>query len=454
MEENSALRDPAAERELIGALMRYPDLPDDVVPDVGDLLVFTDNRCALAYECLAEAWKNGDRLSVQTLRVAMSAAGEHGDDLLKWLTDARGDAPVLREDALPLRDSLISLARKRDAEARLQALLIRNRDPRVDADDAMTQVQGLADDLASRSNLGDTLIGGHDAYQMAVDALIEAESRDGLPGLSTGSKPLDNKTLGLQAGRLACLAGRPGTGKSVAALGFARAALKTGAACLLFSYEMGAAEIATRMIASEGSISMTNLGRGLLTRDEWNRVATVRAGPWERLSIDDEGGSINHILAVVAQQARYWRARGVKDILVIIDYVQLIPEPPGSRRDMSRDQYLGMVSGALKRMARKLGVSVVMLSQLRRHDGLPRMSDLRESGNLEQDADQVILLYKPDQDQEDERPGEIDFIVAKNRGGETGTVTLTHEYVHARVRDLDAANQPLNQFEDPASKPF
>jgi replicative DNA helicase len=278
------------------------------------------------------------------------------------------------------------------------------------------------------------------AVETAIDEIEAAKGRGGLmTGIPTGFAELDELTNGLHPGQLIIVAARPALGKSTLALDFARAAsIGNDLPSIVVSLEMGRSEIATRLLAAEASIGMHNLRKGNMEEREWTKIAQVRGQIADApLYIDD---SPNMTLVEIRAKCRRLKQRaGLK--MVVIDYLQLMTS---GKRVESRQQEVSEFSRALKLLAKELQVPVVALSQLnrgpeQRSDKMPALSDLRESGSLEQDADLVILLHRESAYEKDNpRAGEADFIVAKHRNGPTRTITVAFQGHFSRFQDMAA----------------
>jgi replicative DNA helicase len=258
--------------------------------------------------------------------------------------------------------------------------------------------------------------------------LEELEERTGslLTGIPTGFTDLDRICHGLNRGNLIVLAGRPGMGKTSFALNIAQnVAVREGKTVGLFSLEMSQQELALRVLCSEADISFSKLRGAHLSSKEWTRVyQTVRAIGDAPLFIDD---SPNPSLLEVASKSRRLKAeRGLA--LVILDYLQLMQA--GGKYE-NRNLEIAAISRGLKQLAKELEVPVIALSQLSRaperrgSDHRPQLSDLRESGSIEQDADMVAFVYRDEvYGPTDDNKGLAELIIAKHRNGETGTVDL------------------------------
>ena len=307
----------------------------------------------------------------------------------------------------------------------------------ADADELVDRAQAEVYAVTDRRTTEDY----HSLSEIMPGALDEIEaigSRGGvLTGVPTGFSDLDALTNGLHPGQMIVIAARPAVGKSTLALDFARAAaIKHGMATVVFSLEMGRNEITMRLLSAEARVPMHTMRTGQMNDDDWARLARrmseVADAP---LFIDD---SPNMSLMEIRAKCRRLKQR--HDLkLVIIDYLQLMSTPG---KVESRQQEVSAMSRSLKLLAKELEVPVVALSQLnrgpeQRQDKKPMLSDLRESGSIEQDADVVILLHREDAyERESPRAGEADLIVAKHRNGPTATVTVAFQGHYSRFVDM------------------
>ena len=248
----------------------------------------------------------------------------------------------------------------------------------------------------------------------------------GITGLTTGFRELDDLTSGLQRTDLVVVAGRPSMGKTALCLTLAQnAALHANAVVAVFSLEMSKEQLVTRMLSSESRIDAHRFRNGHIFTNEWERLAgAITTLSDARIFIDDTPGI--SALEIRAKSRRLSAEQKQLD-LIVVDYLQLMG---GSRRTESRQQEVSQISRELKGLAKELDVPVVALSQLSRapearNPPKPLMSDLRESGSIEQDADVVAFIYREDYYNEtDENKGLAELIVAKQRNGPTGKVRL------------------------------
>ena len=248
-------------------------------------------------------------------------------------------------------------------------------------------------------------------------------------GVRTGFYDLDRMTAGLQKGDLIVLAARPSMGKTAFALNIAEhVAVQEGLPVLVFSMEMGASQLALRLVGSLGRINQQNLRTGRLDSGEWERLTdSVERLSQVQLHIDETAGlTSSELRARARRMARQFGTLG----LIVIDYLQLMNASSGGSEE-NRATVLGEISRGLKALAKELQCPVIALSQLNRsvesrQDKRPMMSDLRESGAIEQDADIIMFIYRDDYyNKESKEPGVAEIIIAKQRNGPVGDVRLT-----------------------------
>lgn len=246
-------------------------------------------------------------------------------------------------------------------------------------------------------------------------------------GVPTGFKKLDELTNGLHGGQMIIIAARPAIGKSTLALDICRSAsVKHRMASVIFSLEMGRTELTMRLLSAEAQVSLQQLRRGLHQQNDWDKLSRTMSRVSDApLFIDDSPN-----MSLMEIRAKCRRLKQQHDLkLVVIDYLQLMSS---GKRVESRQQEVSEFSRALKLLAKELDVPVIAVAQLNRGpetrtDKKPMMSDLRESGSLEQDADVVILLHRDDayRKNDEEMTGEANVIVAKHRNGPTDSILLT-----------------------------
>ncbi len=271
----------------------------------------------------------------------------------------------------------------------------------------------------SLEHIGTTLL-------KVFDRLTElSQSDSAIPGLSTGLRDLDSKINGLNKGNLLLIAARPAMGKTALALNIGvNVAKKYKKTVAFFSLEMSREELAMRLLSGESFVDSQKMATGKLSEDEWSKLCMASAALSQTdIRVDDNGG-----ITVAEMLAKCRRLENLG--LVVIDYLQLMQGSGNSRPSDNRVTVVSDISRALKVMAKELNVPVICLSQLNRGaegraDKRPMLSELRESGSIEQDADSVMMLYRDDYyNPNTEEKNIAECIVAKNRHGEIGTVKL------------------------------
>ncbi|MGI8535413.1 MAG: replicative DNA helicase [Mycobacteriales bacterium] len=305
-------------------------------------------------------------------------------------------------------------------------------------DDVVDRAQQTIYDVTERRTSEDYML----LEQLMAPTMDELEaigSRGGsMSGVPTGFADLDGLTNGLHPGQLIVIAGRPGLGKSTLGLDIARcASVKHGLPSAIFSLEMSKTEITMRLLSAEARVPLHHMRSGTMTDDDWARLARRMGEVAEApLYIDD---SPNLTMMEIRAKARRLRQRHNLQ-LIVIDYLQLMT---ANRKVESRQQEVSELSRSLKLLAKELEIPVIAMSQLnrgaeQRTDKKPQLSDLRESGSIEQDADMVILLHREDAyEKESPRAGEADFIVAKHRNGPTQTITVAFQGHYSRFVDMN-----------------
>src|SRR3954464_8483306 len=298
-------------------------------------------------------------------------------------------------------------------------------------------------EVAQRKNAGafhsikDVLVRTYDNIELMHNRVGD------ITGIATGFAELDRMTAGFQRNDLIIVGARPSVGKTAFALNIAaNVATKTDEKVAIFSLEMGAEQLVMRMLCSEGNIDAQRLRTGSLTDDDWGKL-TMAMGSLSNagIYIDDTPGV--RISEIRSKCRRLQQEHGLG--MILIDYLQLILG--SGRSGENRQQEVSEISRSLKQLARELKVPVIALSQLsrgveQRQDKRPMMSDIRESGSIEQDADIVAFLYRDDYyDKESENKNIIEIIIAKQRNGPTGTVELAFLKNFNKFVGLERAHQ-------------
>lgn len=410
-----------AEMSVLGGVLIDPDRMSTVVGMVKkDDFFSADNRCI--YECMLELYNDGKQIDLVSLIEKLKMRDYYdrvgGRDAIVRLIDMVPTAANI-ENYCRVVEEKSNLRKLITAAGEIEKMCIEG------ADEAKT-IMDLAEQkiysiLQGRTTQG--LASIKEVILETYDTLHKlAYDKDSMMGVPTGFRDLDSLIVGLNNSDLCLLAARPGMGKTSFALNIAQnVALKTKKSVAIFSLEMSKEQLVSRMLSSEAMVDSYKLRTGELGEDDWNRLARA-AGLLSsaNIFIDDTSG-IN-ALEIKA------KCRRVKDLgLVVIDYLQLMQ---GTRRTDNRVSEVSEISRSLKIMAKELNVPIICLSQLSRGpesrtDKRPMLSDLRESGAIEQDADIVMFLYREDYyEKETEKRNIAECIVAKNRHGSTNKVEL------------------------------
>ena len=298
---------------------------------------------------------------------------------------------------------------------------------------AQAEVYGVAETRGGNDYrpLGELIEPTMDEIEHAAGATGE------MTGVPTGFTDLDELTNGLHPGQMVIVAARPAVGKSTFALDIARsAAIKAGMPTVVFSLEMSRTEITMRLLSAESEIPLQNMRKGTMKDRDWTRLAETQGRITDAPLFIDDSPNMS-LMEIRAKCRRLRQQHGLK--LVIVDYLQLMSS---GKRVESRQQEVAEFSRALKLLAKELEVPLIALSQLnrgpeQRTDKKPQMSDLRESGSIEQDADVVILLHRESlYERESPREGEADVIVAKHRNGPTDTVVVAFQGHYSKFTNM------------------
>lgn len=423
-----------AEQSVLGAAMQAADALSEAVETLRPVDFYRPAH-QMIYEVMLDMYADGTHVDMLTLFDVLSRRGQ----LLQV-----GGAPYLHTlvSGVPYMGNVGYYAKIVRGKAVKRGLL--EAGTRIvaygrsdeDADDSVRRAEAEVFDIANSHVRGEDYLPLSDIMPEALDE-IEAFGKDRKGGVKTGFRDLDELLQGLHPGQFIVVGARPAVGKSTLGLDVAREAVKDEQATVVFSLEMSRTEIVTRLLSAEARVGLHKIRAGLVSDDEWKRIgqriAEFGATP---LFIDDSPN-----LSMMDIRAKCRRLKQRHDLkLVIVDYLQLM-EHGGSRKE-SRQQEVSDISRSLKLLAKELGVTVIGMSQLnrgpeQRTDKRPQVSDLRESGSVEQDADVVILIFREDMyNKESNRAGEADLIVAKHRNGPTATITAAFQGHYCRFTDM------------------
>lgn len=428
--------DLLAEQSAIGGMLLSKDAVADVIESVRAIDFYIPKH-EIIFEAILALYSHGEPTDVIAVTDELTKSGElsraGGAEYLHTLTGLVPTAANAGYYASIVAEKAV-LRRLVEAGTRIVQMGYASEGEVVDlVNNAQAEIYGVTGGVEAEDFIPLNL-----AIDAATDEMEAARGRDGsMTGVPTGFAELDDLTNGLHPGQLIIIAARPALGKSTLALDFARAAsIKYDNPSIFFSLEMGRSEIAMRLMSAEASIPLQNMRKGTMDARDWTTMAATRGRINDSpLYIDD---SPNMTLVEIRAKCRRLKQKvGLK--MVIIDYLQLMTS---GKKVESRQQEVSEFSRALKLLAKELQVPVIALSQLnrgpeQRTDKMPALSDLRESGSLEQDADMVILLHRESAYEKDNpRAGEADLIVAKHRNGPTRTVTVAFQGHFSRFQDM------------------
>ena len=435
-ESRTPPQDMAAEQSVLGGMMLSKDAIADVVEIVGGPDFYRPAH-EIIYDAIVDLYGRGEPADVVTIsdhltkrqelqRIGGPAYLHNLAQSVPTAANASFYAEIVRERAI--------LRRLVEAGTKI-VQLGHGADGEVDAivNEAQSEIYNVAENRQSADyvSLGEVLV-------PTIDEIETNASHDGgLTGIPTGFRELDELTHGFSGGQMIIVAARPAMGKSTLALDFARsAAVTNGMTAAFFSLEMGRNEIAMRLLSAEARIQFQDLRKGDIRDEDWDKMSLAVDRLNEvPLFIDD---SPNMSLMEIRAKCRRLKQRNNLK-LIVLDYLQLLSS---GKRVESRQQEVSEFSRTLKLLAKELDVPIIALSQLnrgseQRTDKRPQVSDLRESGSIEQDADMVLLLHRDEvYDKESPRAGEADIIVAKNRAGPTRDIVVAFQGHYARFQDM------------------
>lgn len=431
-------RDRGAERAVLGAILLNPDTLDRVLEDGLQTTDFSQPAHRLLFECFTDLAREGKAVDVVTVTGHLEG---------KSKLDAVGGFSYLNglSSAVPSISNLPHYVTVVQEKAMLRRLL----NITLEISEGVYSGENSAEDNLEKAEsaifgLRDARGGNRmarigDVVTTVYSQLKErAENPSDVTGIPTGFRDLDTLLAGLQRSDLIILAARPAMGKTAFALNLVTtAALRSNSSVAVFSLEMAKEQLATRMLTSEGRISGSRMRTGQLLSDDWPPLMEAAERLSEaRVFIDDTPAVT---VSAVRSKCRRVAAQHGLD-LVVVDYLQLMR---GDGSEHSREQEISSISRGLKGLAKEMKVPVVALSQLnrgveQRADKRPLMSDLRESGAIEQDADIIMFLYRDEvYNKTPENAGLAEVLVRKQRNGNTGEVDLAWRGEYARFENLE-----------------
>lgn len=311
------------------------------------------------------------------------------------------------------------------------------------ADPAAEAEKTLQDAMAGRGI--DSIAPAREVMNVTLDHLEAIYQHKGLSGIPTGLKTLDDKLGGLQRSDLIIVAGRPGMGKTAIVTQFVLNASSLGKRCLIFSLEMSRLQLGERMVSIKSGVQVHNLRTGQIEENQWkNIMKAIKEIDALTFGVDDTGDISPR--AIRSRAVKEWAKNGLD--LIVIDYLQITGKEDNARNS-NMHQDMAEASRQFKALAKKLNIPVVVLSQLNRgveerKDKRPVLSDLRESGAIEENVDVVLMLYREGYyDSETQFPNLAEIIISKHRSGPTGTIKVHFEAGLTKFTDLEIRTQAL-----------
>jgi replicative DNA helicase len=432
--ERTPPQDVLAEQSVLGGML----LSKDAISEVVEILRERDfYRPAheLIYDAILDLYSRGEPADPVTVSAELTKRGDltraGGAPYLHTLISSVPTAANASYYAKIIRERAIM---RRLVEAGTKIVQL-GYTIEGEVDEAVNQAQAEVHAVTERRAAED-YIQLSELLPAAFDEIEKISSGVVGEGVKTGFKDLDALTHGFHPGNMIVLAARPAVGKSTLGLDIARyASIHKGDTSVIFSLEMSRSEITMRMLSAEARVPLNNIRSGALSDEEWARMARRMGEISEAPLFIDDSPNLS-LMEIRAKARRLKQRHNLK--LIVIDYLQLMTS---GKRVENRQQEVSEFSRQLKLLAKELNVPVVAISQLnrspeQRSDKKPMLSDLRESGSIEQDADVVILLHRDDLYDQQARSGEADLIVAKHRNGPTRTITVSAQLHFARFTDM------------------
>lgn len=423
-----------SEQACLGALLRNARWLDDISFPLSEEHFSAESHRPI-FRIIKRLVANREAVDIVTVSSALERSGELSDSLnADYIIQLMEAVPVTfnfpyyaeilleRAQARGVKEILFTTAEELEESPAPASEVLESLAKRILSLEHSTRKQTVIDAKA----LAEQTIAAMEQYQLAA-------STNGHVGLQTGLTEFDKLTGGLKDGNLIILGARPSVGKTALAITWALSACRQQKPVLFFTMEMSANEIAMRMISQTQSISLWHILNGKLDGQQSTRAMKgIRELSEYRLMLDDRSDLTEYDVCTTARQVR----RNYGDLrLIVVDYLQLM-NAKSKRGDDNRNLELGVITRSLKKLARELNCPIVLLAQLNREvekraGGKPNLADLRDSGNIEQDADLVVLLARD----KEMSPSLVEIIVAKARNGSTGTVNCAFAPSYARLQN-------------------
>ena len=437
MAERIAPHNEEAERSVLGAVMLNREVLFDVLEEV-EADDFYNSAHKEIFNAINQLYRESKAVDVLTVSEELKRRG------VLQMVGGRAYVAQLTLD-VPSTINAVEYAKIVSEKATLRKMILASEDitdkgyrAEMDAKDILDYAEKSIFSIAERNQKND-YTDVQSVLLTNIQEIDEAAKNQGkVLGTPTGFKALDDKLNGLQKSNLIIIAARPAMGKTAFALNIAQqSAVKEGSVVMIFDLEMSKEQLGQRLLASQARVEATKLQRGALDKKDWDRVnLALDEMQKAQIFIDDTPGIS---LIEIRNKCRRLKAERGLD-LIVIDYLQLMTSP---ERSDNRQVEISAISRNLKLLAREMDCPVIALSQLsrapeQRPDHRPNLSDLRESGAIEQDADVVIFLYRDDyyNKENSEKPGVCEINIAKNRSGPTDVVELTWVARYTKFSDM------------------
>ena len=430
--------DLEAEQAVIGSMLTDKDAVISAIEVLSDYDFYREDN-KIIYSAILNLYNRGEPIDIITLKSELASMGKlEAVGGLEYLAELPEKVPTTANV-----DKYIKIVEEKSTLRTLirtaNELITLGYDPTQEVEELMDNAEKkIFNVMQSRNQKGYSSM-----KDILVDTFVELEElynrKQHVTGVPTGFVDLDYKTAGLHGSDLILVAARPAMGKSAFALNIAtNAAVRAKTPVAIFSLEMSKEQMANRILCSEALVDSNKVRTGKVEDDDWVKLAQASGILSEaQIFIDDTPG-----ISIMEIRAKCRKMKLEKDMgLVVIDYLQLVQG--SSKRGASREQEIAEISRSLKILAKEINVPVIALSQLsrapeQRPDHRPMLSDLRESGSIEQDADIVMFLYRDDYyNQDSEKKNVAEVILAKHRAGSTGTVELAWLGSYTKFANLE-----------------
>lgn len=418
--------DVEAEQAIIGSMLTDKDAVISAIEVLKEEDFYREDNRAI-YTAIVNLYNRAEPIDIITVKAELESMGKFEQvGGLEYLAELPEKVPTTANASKYIK----IVEEKSELRTLIKAaneIIESGYDPTEDVEDIMEGAEKKIFNIMQKKN--------QKGYTPIKDVLVDSftlleelyNRKQHITGVPSGFSELDYKTAGFHSSDLILIAARPAMGKSAFALNIAtNAAVKSNVPVVIFSLEMSKEQMVNRILCSEAMVDSNKVRTGKLEEDDWAKLAGA-IGPLSEaeIYIDDTPG-----ISVTEIRAKCRKLKLEKNIgMVVIDYLQLV-QGSNNRKNGSREQEISEISRSLKILAKEIGVPVIALSQLsraveQRPDHRPMLSDLRESGAIEQDADIVMFLYRDDYYNQDSDKKDIaEVILAKHRGGSTGTVEL------------------------------